>query len=71
MDTPIYVTADVHSLEDGSYEVVAYAEKEYRITAATEAQAKEDFLSMWNETHDKQYEMGNVDFVLRDAAPGE
>lgn len=60
----IYVTAELHDLGD-RWEAVAYAEIVYRVTAPTEAEVRDAFLTMWNDTHDTEYELANVDFVLQ------
>lgn len=60
----IYVTAELRDLGD-RWEAVAYAEIAYRVTAPTEDEVKDAFVSMWNDTHDTEFELDNVDFVLQ------
>lgn len=61
----IYVTAETRDLGEHGWEAVAYAEKVYRVTAPTAAEVQAAFLTMWNETHETEYLVENVDFVVQ------
>lgn len=59
---PLLLTVDV-SQDGAGWRAVAYAEREYTVTAATEAETKTAFLAMWNAEHGTSLTDENVDWT--------